>query len=159
RPQPLVAKMARCAFRHFLTNFNSRERTMTIKLLTRPMRRFLIDRLERLNEALLTLGQRLRESIAQIVGVQVGEAVQDAIEGMLNKKPTRTSSHRRFSQDRYHDPPYHRPDDRYEDFDEQGFWQDHEQNQEAQPEQRPSRWKTLLIGAVELATWTLRHRP
>src|SRR5262245_26597657 len=96
---------------------------MSIKSLNRPVPRFLLDRLDRLQEALQTLGQRLRESIAQVVGTQVGEAVRDALEGVLHgRQPQdRTLDHHRYRPDHYRDH-----DRLYDGPEENGFWRDPE---------------------------------
>src|SRR2546423_1580426 len=140
---------------------------MSIKNLNRPVPRFLLDRLDRLQETLQTIGQRLRDSIAQVVGTQVGEAVRDALEGVLHG---RQPQDRALDHHSYRPDPYRERDHLYDAREENGFWHDPERHTpepmlqperipEPTPEPRPSRWKALLVGAVELATWWLRRGP
>lgn len=57
---------------------------MNITTLTRSAQHFLCERIERLRQALLHLGQRLREAITHLLGCHVGEAVQDALASALS---------------------------------------------------------------------------
>src|SRR5260370_24953924 len=79
------------------------------------------DRLEQLHEALLGLGQRLRDSIAQLVGSHIGDAVREAVRTLLEAAsprppgadppamPFRSDSYRgRPYHDDFHDDPYRR---------------------------------------------------
>jgi hypothetical protein len=72
---------------------------------TRKLARQLCARLERLHQALLGLGQRLRESIAGLIGSHIGEAVREAIRAMLDgavpRPPGQTLPH---AHDPYRDP-------------------------------------------------------
>jgi hypothetical protein len=88
--------------------------------LARRTVRQLCARLERLHEALLGLGQRLRESIAQLIGSHIGEAVREAVrallEGAVPRPPGHThdpyrSSHQRsdFHPGARHASPGHDP--------------------------------------------------
>lgn len=60
---------------------------MSITILTRPVRRFLAGRLGQLREALETLGARLRESVAQLLGPHTGDAIREAVEKALRLRP------------------------------------------------------------------------
>jgi hypothetical protein len=105
--------------------------------LARRALRHVCERLERLHEALENLGRRLHDSIAQLIGSQVGEVVREAIYAVLRRSLARPPGHDpplpepRFEQfghsragagltrrDPYHDDPYrqeHYPDDPYRD--------------------------------------------
>ena len=56
---------------------------MSIRNVLRRAVRHLSHRLERLHEALVGLGQRLRDSIAGLVGSHLGEAIRDAVRALL----------------------------------------------------------------------------
>jgi hypothetical protein len=47
----------------------------------------LVARLERLNDSLLTLGDRLKEAISSTIGEAASEAVRDAVLGLLGSSP------------------------------------------------------------------------
>ena len=131
-------------------------------------RRFLLDRIERLRLAIESLGERLRQSIAQIVGSQIGEAIREALNSLLHS-PSNQSQPR--------DPRYRSPNfDPREGYPEdwysygmagrEGFWQEddpEELDQESIPEsehrQQPWSWKPLLTGLVQLATSWIQRSP
>ena len=54
--------------------------------LTRPVRRYLKERLDRLHNALASLARRLRESIASVIGTHLGDAVRDAVQAALDQR-------------------------------------------------------------------------
>jgi hypothetical protein len=60
---------------------------------TRKLARQLCARLERLHQALLGLGQRLRESIAGLIGSHIGDAVREAIRALLDGAVPRPPGH------------------------------------------------------------------
>src|SRR5579872_6957651 len=94
---------------------------MNHNTLRHTTQRFLMDRLEKLHDALQNLGQRLRASIAQIIGTQIGDAVQEAIEGLLHTQPIERYPDRRLQGERWpdhHGYPYGPR--------ESGFWGDYE---------------------------------
>src|SRR3954447_25249121 len=62
-----------------------------LPLLPRRARRYLLERLERLHEALASLARRLRDGIATVIGTHVGDAVRDALQAALDQK-TRDAS-------------------------------------------------------------------
>jgi hypothetical protein len=144
-------------------------------LLTRPVRRYLYDRLELLYEALSRLGQRLRESIASIVGEHVGdivrETVQAALENRLPETRPRLPSYREPS---YREPGYRgtytrEPEDpRYGVPQNPGFWYDDEPDKyrppnippEPPPTNRPTRrWWSFLPGALQALGWWIKNQP
>src|SRR4051794_31564496 len=56
-----------------------------LPLLPRRARRYLLERLERLHEALASLARRLRDGIATVIGTHVGDAVRDALQAALDR--------------------------------------------------------------------------
>ncbi len=133
---------------------------MSINLLSRPARRFLSDRLERLHDALENLGQRLREGIAHLVGGHIGDAVRDALASALQHKlPSRP--HDAYSAHNVAGEPHGFHDD--SDM-RQDFWREREYEPpppapEPKAELKPRRWQPLLAGGMQLASWCLQHRP
>jgi hypothetical protein len=122
---------------------------MPITILTRPVRRFLSERLERLREALENLGRRLRESVAQLLGTHIGETVRQAVENALQVQPLR----------RYDPEPFYRHGGRErhfedDDFEEDRFWgREPSVWEPPEPEtpienEKPSRWKAVLDAAL-----------
>jgi hypothetical protein len=135
-----------------------------------PCRRFLHQRLERLREALENLGKRLRESIAELVGRHLGDALRELFERLLRLPPTlRPPDYPSPRHPSYHNPSYE-PDDPYQ---EQGFWGNSAPMERdsfppsplppepvaPEPTPRPSRWRSLLAGLTQLAGWWLQSKP
>jgi len=133
---------------------------MSLEILSRPTRRFLAERLDRLQETLETFGQRVREGIAAVIGTHIGDAVRDALHAVLYTR-----------QEFRRDPFDHRRDDRverydgvqHERFDEEPdeFW--HEPESHSRPTSTPaatapSRWRGMLTGGLHLAGWCLQDR-
>ena len=56
---------------------------MSLEILSRPARRFLAERLDRLQETLENFGRRVREGVAAVLGSHIGEAVRDALHAVL----------------------------------------------------------------------------
>jgi hypothetical protein len=137
---------------------------MTISMLSGPSRRFLLNRIERLRESMENLGERLRESISQIISTQVGEAIREVLDSLLHIKPSRSSPEYRRDDSRY-DPHREYPPNwyGYEAGQGDGFWNDREEPEEpepeVEPERKPSRWKSLLTGLVQLAAWWFERGP
>ena len=138
---------------------------MNIGHMSRSARRFLIDRLERLHTALETLGERLREGIAQLVGGHIGDAVKDALATTLLRRPVHLGPHPDHDPRAWHSATLDRhgdclPQDHpYREH----FWEEPELEplpapRSQEPEQ-PSRWKSLVAGGVHLVTLWYRHRP
>jgi hypothetical protein len=149
---------------------------MSISSLAGPTRRFLLNRLERLRESLESLGHRLRECIAEIVGKQMGEAIRDALDDTLRMKSLSPSSDgdrhetRRVSpqedarrwqwEGNEPDDPSWEADEPYYERAHEPTYQDRTEPATVQPsEPRPSRWRSLLTGLVELAGWWFPRGP
>src|SRR5205807_8960519 len=93
---------------------------MPISTLSRPARLFLMERLERLHQALENLGQRLRDGIAHLVGTHVGDAIRDTLAGLLrNGAPPHTGASYPEPEPACYPHEYAPSDDRH-----QGFWHD-----------------------------------
>src|SRR3954468_1933488 len=58
----------------------------SIRSFASPARDFAVQRLEGLQLALQQLAGRLRDSIATVIGTHAGNAIGDAIRGILNRR-------------------------------------------------------------------------
>jgi hypothetical protein len=85
----------------------------TIQPVTRRVVSYLARRLELLPEALTTLGQRLRQNIAEIVGEHVGDVIRERVLALLDRN---TPQQHELA---YHDPPDQEVEPETED---QTFW-------------------------------------
>jgi hypothetical protein len=134
---------------------------MLLDRIPKPARRFLLVRLQRLQEALEALGQRLREGIAQLVGRHVGDAVRDAIERVLCQESSSHLPERPLPPYRGYRGHHNAFSHPYEDYpEEEGFWGDREpMAEEPEPQTQPSRRRALLAGLAQLTGWWLKHRP
>jgi hypothetical protein len=133
---------------------------VNINHLSRPARRFLSDRLDRLHNALESLGQRLREGIAHLVGSHIGDAVRDALASALQHKPPLRSIDSYPAYDRGDQPHSFRDDsDSHQDFWREREYESLPPEPEPKVEPKPRRWQPLLTGGVQLASWWLQHRP
>jgi hypothetical protein len=140
------------------------------------------ERLERLREALLGLGRRLRDSIAELVGSHVGEAVREAVHALLeenyprpagNVPPLRAPPRGSYPQEHYRGESY--PEELYGD---DPYQDDHWSNVHEAPHRRspPERqdqdqpgtqavalpsptWWSLVPPAVQMASWVVRRLP
>ena len=148
-------------------------------MLTKPVRRYLMERLERLYEALSRLGQRLRESIASVVGEHVGEVVRETVQAVLeNRLPDsrpRLPSYREqsYRESGYRDPSYrepsyrgpyshHQEDPRYGVPQQPGFWYDEAEEYDPPdpPSNRPAtRWWSFLATAFQALGWWIKSQP
>ncbi len=150
-------------------------------MLTKPVRRYLMERLERLYEALSRLGQRLKESIASIVGEHVGDAVREGLQAALEHRLP--DSHPRLPSYRepgYREPSYrgqsyrgpysHEADDpRYGGSQQSGFWYDDDEPEESRPPDIPpdpppsnrptTRWWSFLPTALQALGWWMKNQP
>src|SRR5436190_5358948 len=81
--------------------------------------RTLAQRLARLNDDLQMLALRLKDAIAGAVSSAAGQAVRDAVRGLLGSEKARAADHDMF------DPRLERESDSWEDADE-GPWRQEE---------------------------------
>jgi hypothetical protein len=150
--------------------------------LARRAVRLACERLERLREALLGLGRRLRDSIAQLVGSHVGEAVRETVHALLEDSyprpagpdpPPRASYRGSYQQVPYRGESY--PEDLYGDDSYHDDCHRHvgeEPYRRSQPDRHdhdkpipqavalPSpTWWSLVPPAVQMAGWVVRRLP
>jgi hypothetical protein len=139
-------------------------------MLTKPVRRYFQERLDRLYDALSQLGQRLRESIASLVGQHVGDLVRETVQAVLeNRLPEakqrlpsyREPSYRRTFREDPEDPRYAVPQNPgfwYDDADED--YRPHCTTPEPHPTSRPTmRLWSLLLAAVQGFGWWIKNQP
>jgi hypothetical protein len=137
--------------------------------------RTLVERLSRLNDSLQALGERLKTSIASLVGDAIGDAVRAAVRNLLGNKEAPAIAG--FRDDRDYREPYRPRDDRdqfhrsdYRDVDARDPWGDERRWPEEddyssrwdsteQRHDRPRRWRNALGAAVESALWWLKTQP
>src|SRR6188474_2822341 len=111
---------------------------MSIKHLGRSAHRFVLERLEQLQASLEKLGQRLRESIAHLVGIHVCQAIRDSIGSALLRQPADEVAERFDGYER---------DRGLAEYDEEDrVWGSRlpPPGPELKPVSRWSRWKSLL---------------
>jgi hypothetical protein len=149
---------------------------MSISNFSRPARRFLLNRLERLRESLEALGHRLRQCVSDIIGTQVGEAIRDALDRTLRLKslvPTPTCDPPEIPPGVQQEDPRGwdweppDPEEAYREPDAPGWEPSPEPSPPPRAQQaptppsdvRPSRWRSVLAGLVELAGWWLQRGP
>ena len=143
--------------------------------LSRPLRRRLLERLERLHQALAGLARRLSEAVAALAGEHAGAAVRDAVAAALGHDalPPSAPEPPRYGRPSYHDPyPYdpgeatYRGEDPYREEAPDDFWGEPPPASDPPPppppaaEARPAsrRW-SLLPAALEALGWWIRSRP
>jgi hypothetical protein len=129
--------------------------------------RTLAERLSRLNDNLQALGERLKTSIAGLVGDAIAEAVRDAVRGLLGSKEAPGVN--AFRDERDDRQSFHSRD--YRDADAQDPWAEGERRwpgqddhasrwqRDVQRQERPKRWRNALGAAVESALWWLKTQP
>jgi hypothetical protein len=144
-------------------------------MLTKPVRRYLLERLERLYDALSQLGQRLRESIASVVGQHVGDTVREGLQAALeNRLPDSRPHLPSYREPSYREPSYRGPytreqeDPRYGVPQQPGFWYDEEPDEyhpqsippDPPPTNRPTtRWWSFLPTALQALGWWIKNQP
>jgi hypothetical protein len=139
--------------------------------------RSLAERLSRLNDNLQALGERLKTSIAALVGDAIGDAVRAAVRNLLGNReaPALAAS---FRDDRNYRKPYRPRDDQdqfhrsdYRDADARDPWGEDERRwpeeddcpsrweTDERRQDRPRRWHNALGAAAQSALWWLRYQP
>jgi hypothetical protein len=121
--------------------------------------RTLAERLERLNDNLRSLGERLKASIAGVVGDAIADAVRDAVRGLLGSRETPADSYRDN-----HAPGHYR--DREDDpwGEEDRRWEDEEvytpaRKTTATRNGAAGRWRGAMSAALQAALWFLKQQP
>jgi hypothetical protein len=123
--------------------------------------RTLSERLERLNDNLQALGERLKASIAGLLGDTIADAVRDAVRGLLGG---REESHDPYRDRRdHHAPGYYREreDDPWGDEDRRRREEDFAPARQA-PAARTGaghRWRNAANAALQAALWFVKRRP
>jgi hypothetical protein len=139
--------------------------------------RTLAERLSRLNDNLQALGERLKTSIASLVGDAIGDAVRAAVRNLLGNKeaPALAAG---FRDERGYREPYRPRDERdqfhrsdYRDVDARDPWGDDERrwpeeddnasrwDSSERRQDHPRRWHNALGAAAQSALWWLRYQP
>lgn len=133
---------------------------MSIEILSRPARRFLAERLDRLQQTLEAFGERVREGIATVMGDSIGEAVREALHAVLrNGRAFRHNCFDAHSNDRFdldevaqNEMPCDEPRE---------FWRAPEPIPLPAPapkEEPPWRWRRMLSAGLQVAGWCLQDR-
>jgi hypothetical protein len=130
-------------------------------------RRLLSQQLDRLQQTLTSLGQTLRERIAQVVGQSVSHVVREAVHAVLEQLHGKAGQHRLLPDvaTRRYDPGglfSHAdvPDDRFQDEDFRDDPLDDEPWPAAEPKQPPiplPRWRSFLAAVLQTLAWWLRR--
>ena len=113
--------------------------------------RTLSERLSRLTDNLQALGDRLKASVAGVVGDAVTDAVRDSVRKLLGGKAS------------YRDQPapdHYRDEDDDPWGDEDRRWEDEEvyaPTRETSP--KSSRWRNALSAALQTCLWFLKRQP
>lgn len=121
-----------------------------------PAPRTLAERLARLNDGLQALGERLRASIAGIVGEAVADAARDAVRGLLGGEEPPPDPYRdRHYRDDVDDPWGH----------EGGRWREGDESYQPTRETprhavgNGPRWRSAMGAAVRAWLWFLKRQP
>jgi hypothetical protein len=123
--------------------------------------RTLAERLAQLNDNLQSLGERLKASIAGLLGDTIADAVRDSVRVLLGSKEAPPTSYR--DQRDYHSPDYYR--DREDDpwGDEDRRWEEEEiytpTRQTQTTRNESNRWRNALSAALQAALWFLKQQP
>jgi hypothetical protein len=126
--------------------------------------RTLTQRLAKLNDNLQTLGDRLKASIAGLVGDAFADAIRDSVRGLLGGKEAPADPYR--DQRDYRDP--HAPDyyrDREDDpwGDGENRWAEEDFSPARQSQtthnSASNRWRNAVSAALQTAIWFLKQQP
>ncbi|MFO0929402.1 MAG: hypothetical protein U0736_20635 [Gemmataceae bacterium] len=124
--------------------------------------RTLAERLARLNDNLQALGERLKASIASVVGEAIAEAVSDAVRRLLGGTEAPADPYRDHRE--RHGPTSYldRGDDPWGEEDSR--WEDDEvyapaREAPAARNSAGSRWRDALCAAAQAALWFLKRLP
>jgi hypothetical protein len=120
--------------------------------------RTLAERLERLNANLQTLGERLKSSIAAVVGDAIADTVRDAVRSLLGGKEAPADPYRD-----HRDPAHYRDEveDPWGEEDRRWEGEDFAPAREATPRRTGigRRWRSAASAAVQAALWFLKRWP
>lgn len=123
--------------------------------------RTLSERLERLNDNLQSLGERLKASIAGLLGETIADAVRDSVRGLLGGREAPPTPYR----DRrdYHTPDHYREgeDDSWGEDDRR--WEEEDfapaRRTPATSSGAGKRWRDAVSAALQAALWFLKQQP
>ena len=130
--------------------------------------RSLTERLTRLNDNLRTLGERLKTSIAGVVGEAIADAVRDSVRHLLGGKEALADPYRDqrevYTRGHYRDPSPDRADDPWGEVDRR--WEEDEEESYSPAREKPvprtttrRRWRRALSAAVQTCLWFLKCQP
>jgi hypothetical protein len=126
--------------------------------------RTLAERLSRLKDDLQSLGERLKTSIASLVGDAVAETVRDSLRKLLGGKeaPSQECFHQRrdhFSRSDYRDErddPWNQEERRWSEEDD---FEPPARRTTATNSVAPKRWRNALTAALQTCLWFLKQQP
>ena len=132
--------------------------------------RWLGRHLGRLNRALSSLGDRIREAVSAAVGSSVDGAVREAVRGLLDgpaspplrpprRGPPSAQTPLWDRSDEYGGPPERPYGEPWQDDPYEGSyrgWEAGDSGEEPEPP-RPSRWPAALAAGLQAAAWWLRR--
>jgi hypothetical protein len=145
----------------------------------RSARRLLAEKIEQLHRTLVTLTDRVRQTIAEAVGKAVSGVVQETVRAVLDQLhgplPDRRQLEYEPRNGRFHDPgglfpggvpPDDFADERsYDPFDErfpetpyrETAFEEEPESSEDEPIRPPSRWRSWLALVLQAVAWLLRR--
>ena len=138
---------------------------------TGPTQRFLADRLDRLQQTIDGLGQRLRLGLARAVGQTVSEAVHAAVRGLLTGAPLPTTPPEPLLDSDY-DPYGQYPAERYQPLADDPYAEARSWDRPYDPEpaytappapatppvEPSTRWRLALAASMQALSFWLRDR-
>jgi hypothetical protein len=126
--------------------------------------RTLAERLAQLNDNLQALGERLKASIAGVVGDAVADAVRDSVHSLLGGKEAPAHPYGdRPASNRCREHPDSKVDDPWSEEDRR--WADEDEEVYAPARERPSagnvagRWHDALNAALQISLYFLKQQP
>ena len=120
--------------------------------------RTLAERLSRLNDNLQTLGERLKASIAGLLGDAIADAVRDSVRGLLGGEAAPPDPYRNRRD--HHAPDHYRDgqDDPWGDEDRR--WEEEEVYTPArETSPKGNRWRNAASAALQTCLWFLKRQP
>jgi len=123
---------------------------VSIDSLSRSARRFLTARLDRLQQTLEAFGQRVRESLAALIGGHSGDTARDTLHAVLrNGRQLRPNFLDIHPDDRFDLHDVAQDEMRYDDEPKE-FWREQESTPLAAPAyaKPPSRWRRMLTAGL-----------
>ena len=123
--------------------------------------RTLAERLTQLNDNLQSLGERLKASIASLLGDAIADAVRDSVRKLLGGEDAPADPYR--DQREYHSPAHYREDvdDPWGDEDRRWEEEDYTPSRQTQTTRNSAtdRWRNAMSAALQAALWFLKQQP